>query len=76
MLRLIGADECIAENEDDYVDIAVRLATKPSFRKKIVKKILKNNDLLFENEKAVAEWERFFLEACEARGIPVPAVKS
>ncbi len=72
----IGVTDCIAETPDDYVDLAIRLATKPSFRKKIVEKILKNNDRLFENEKAISEWERFFLEACENKGLLVSAVQS
>ncbi len=69
-------EDCIAETPEEYVDIAVRLATDPSYRKKIVKKIAKNSPRLFENEKAVSEWQRFFLEACKSRGIPVPAAKS
>ncbi len=68
----IKVTDCIAKTPKEYVDIAVRLATKPSFRKKIVKKIEKNKDRLFENEKAVSEWERFFLEACKSRRIPKP----
>ena len=72
----IKVTDCIAETPKEYVDIAVRLATDPPYRKKIVKKLEKNKDRLFENEKAISEWERFFLEACEIRGISVPAAKS
>ncbi len=69
LYKHIGVTDCITETPDDYVDLAVRLATEPSFRKKIVKKILKNKDRLFENEKAISAWERFFLEACEDIGL-------
>lgn len=69
----IGVTDCIAETPDDYVDLAIRLATEPSFRNKIVEKILANNDRLFENQKAISEWERFFLEAWENRDLSVPA---
>ena len=72
----IGVKDLIAESPEQYVDLATRLATTASFRKKIVKKIEKNKDRLFENQKAISEWQRFFLEACETHGISVPAAKS
>ena len=65
----MGVTDCIAETPEEYVDLAIRLATKPSFRKKIVNRILENNHRLFENENAISEWERFFLEACERSGV-------
>lgn len=74
--RHMGVTDCIAETPADYIDLAIRLATEPSFRKKIVEKILKNNHRLFENEKAIDEWERFFLEACENKGISESAMRS
>ena len=61
--RHMGVTDCIAESPDDYVDLAVRLATGPTFRQEIVGRILANNHRLFDNTEAIREWERFFLEA-------------
>ena len=71
----LGVTDSVADSVDAYVDVALRLGTKASFRKKVRKKILANNHKLFDNEDAVREWERFFLEACAAKGIqPAAAV--
>ena len=71
----MGVEDCVAGSVDEYVDVALRLGTKPSFRKKVRKKILANNHKLFNNDAAVKEWERFFLEASAAKGIqPARAV--
>jgi len=71
----IGVNDCVTGSVDEYVDVAIRLGTKPSYRKKVSKKILENNYKLFNNAAAIKEWERFFLEACAAKGIqPAEAV--
>ena len=67
--KYMGVTDCVADSVDKYVGLALRLGTRPSFRKKVHKKILDNNHKLFNNDAAVKEWERFFLDACAAKGI-------
>ena len=71
----MGVTDGVADSIDKYVGLALRLGTRPTFRKKVRKKILANNHKLFNNEAAIREWERFFLVACAAKGIqPAAAV--
>jgi predicted O-linked N-acetylglucosamine transferase (SPINDLY family) len=63
MYRKMGMDECIAKDADDYVAIAVRLSTDPTFRAEVKAKILARNTALYEDQRVVREFERFFLEA-------------
>lgn len=67
--RQIGLTECIAKTPEEYVEMAVRLTCDPTHQKKVREKILERNDELFENAEAVREWERFFVEACKAKGV-------
>ena len=61
MYRKMGILECIAEDADDYVDIAVRLGCDRTFADDIKQRIAIRSAVLFENREVVAEFERFFL---------------
>jgi predicted O-linked N-acetylglucosamine transferase (SPINDLY family) len=70
MYRRIGVLDCIAENPQEYVEIAVRLGTGPEHRRRIRDKILANNHRLFESPDAVEEMQAFFREAVDRCGRP------
>jgi len=59
--RRMGINQCIAEDPDDYVDIAVRLGTDVDFRADVSAQIRAAGCLLFEDERAVRELEEVFL---------------
>ena len=59
--RRMGIMDCVAATQSDYVDIAVRIGTDPSYRGMLRKKILQNNAVLYENPEAVDEMVKFFL---------------
>ena len=61
--KQIGVMDCVVSTKAEYVKLAVRLGTDPRYRKKVKAKILKANSALYENERAVREMERFFLDA-------------
>jgi len=44
---------------EEYVDIAVRLATDGSFNKQIRDQIIAGQSRLFEDEETVRDWEKF-----------------
>jgi protein O-GlcNAc transferase len=52
--------DCIARDLNDYVDIAVRIATEPDLRHALSHKIQQHNAVLFENRRVLTEFERFF----------------
>jgi protein O-GlcNAc transferase len=55
--------DCIAENEEDYINIAVKLGTDPEYRKVIKDRITANCPVLFEDKAAVDELAEFFQKA-------------
>lgn len=71
MYRAMDIADATAADAADYVAIAVRLGTEPDARHDLSRRIAERNDVLFENRRVVAEFERFFREAharAEARG--------
>jgi predicted O-linked N-acetylglucosamine transferase (SPINDLY family) len=63
--RKLGVLDCVAADWDDYVKIAVRLATDHAWREDVRSRILASNHVLFENAGAVCELEEFFIEAVQ-----------
>ena len=63
MYRQMDMTDCIARDLADYVDIAVRIATEPDYRRELSQTIRQHNPVLFENRRVLAEFERFFTTA-------------
>lgn len=68
MYRKMGILECIARDDQDYVDIAVRLGTDRAYAGEIRRRILACNGVLFENPRVVREFERLFIAALRDAG--------
>jgi predicted O-linked N-acetylglucosamine transferase (SPINDLY family) len=64
--RLLGLGECIAATPEDYVRIAVRLASEPDFRAPIRRAIAERRDQLFGNITGTNELADFFESAALA----------
>jgi len=63
LYKQMNVYDCIADSEDDYINIAVKIATDKTLRNEISSKILQASDVLFENSKVIDEFERFFTDA-------------
>ena len=63
MYRKIGVLDCIARDPAEYVDIAVRLGCDRTAAAALRARILGRVGALFEDERVVREYERFFLHA-------------
>jgi predicted O-linked N-acetylglucosamine transferase (SPINDLY family) len=63
MYKQMGIMDCVAEDAESYVKIALRLTNERKWREEIVKKISTRCDVLFEDMEAVRELERFFERA-------------
>jgi predicted O-linked N-acetylglucosamine transferase (SPINDLY family) len=63
MYRKMGILECIATNLQQYVDIAVRIATDPTHAQMLRERIVARNHVLFEDHAVIDEFARFFVEA-------------
>ena len=64
MYRKMGLMQCVAQDAEDYVRIALSIATDRERRRQISNEILQRNYVLFEDMRAVREFERFFRESC------------
>jgi predicted O-linked N-acetylglucosamine transferase (SPINDLY family) len=60
MYQRMGIQDCIADSVQSYIHIALRLAHNTAARQAISSRILALNHKLFEDPRAVREWERFF----------------
>jgi predicted O-linked N-acetylglucosamine transferase (SPINDLY family) len=67
MYRRMELSECVAGDVAAYVDIAVRIGTEPDCRQALSRSILDRSPVLFENQRVVQEFERFFQQALPAR---------
>lgn len=64
--ELMGVDDSIAVDLDDYVDRAVQLGTNDDYRQFLCERIRETKELVFDRSSAVLEHERLFQEMCEA----------
>ena len=53
---IMGVEELVAEDEDDYVRIAVNVGTDRELRESMKERILANVGKLFEREEAIEAW--------------------
>ncbi|GEM_PF-236271 len=60
ILKMLGIEETIAYNEQEYIDIAVKLGLDSEFRNSVKEKIKLNQDRLFEDEECVKGLETFY----------------
>ena len=68
----MGYTDLVAETPEQYVDIAVRLATDEKFKSEVKGRIAETVPRAFDNQEAISEWERFFVEASAEKGIEAP----
>lgn len=60
MLKRLGAEDCIAESVDDYIDIAARLALDEAFRNRQVDLIRSGARSLYHDRSAIEGLEAFY----------------
>ena len=68
LYKQTGVMDCVANDTDSYVNIAVKLANDKAWRDEIKGKIRAGADVLYEDIEAVRELEGFFEWAVEAEG--------
>jgi CRISPR-associated protein Csy1 len=74
MLRLLGVDELVARDLDDYVAIASRLGRDPALRASLSQRITAAAPTLFSRDEPIRALEDFLLRAHANRGqTPFPA---
>jgi len=59
-LKMMGVTDTIAENEAEYIEIAVKLGLDPAWRSNIAERISQSLDQLFDDQACVAGLEAFY----------------
>ena len=62
-LRRVGLPELIAKDFDDYVDIAIRVASDKAYRATLSEKLKTTRMNLFNQMDVVTAWEEFFVSS-------------
>lgn len=62
ILRRMAMTELIANNETEYIDLAVKLVQDPSYRKAVQEKIADNRSILFDDQEPIRALEQFLIE--------------
>jgi protein O-GlcNAc transferase len=60
MLKILETTETIANNESEYIDIAVKLGLDPTWRARIVEKMRTRIDYLYNDQVCIQALEKFF----------------
>lgn len=66
-LKMIGVTDTIAEDEAEYIEIAVKLGLDLAWRQEIVEQIKARHDNLFEDKACVAGLEAFYQQVVQER---------
>ena len=65
MLEIIGVTDTIAKDEQDYINIAVKLGLDQEYKKSIIEKMQKNQHLLFDDQQCIVDLENFIQSAVQ-----------
>ena len=60
MLKVLGVTDTIANNEAEYIEIAVRLGLDQEWRNSIVKRMIQRHSYLFDDKTCVEALDAFF----------------
>jgi protein O-GlcNAc transferase len=63
MYKKMEMADCVATDEEKYVEIAVRICSDSGYRRDLKQTILERNGVLYENNAVTREFERFFTTA-------------
>ena len=56
----MSINDCIAKNEEQYVNIALKVANDKHYRKILKEEIENNSNILFENKAVIEEYTELF----------------
>lgn len=70
ILTRLGITETIAQQETEYIEIAIKLGVEGEWRQKIVDKIIKNSAILYDDQTCVTALEEFYREILSSKHEP------
>ncbi len=72
ILRNIDLQELIADSDEDYIELAVRLARDAAYRNAIRQRIASSRDALFYDASSIFAWEEFLITVTSKRNVISP----
>ncbi|MBE9037328.1 O-linked N-acetylglucosamine transferase, SPINDLY family protein [aff. Roholtiella sp. LEGE 12411] len=63
-LKMLGVTDTIAQNETEYINIAIKLGLDPALRRIIAQRVSQNHNRLFDDKACVAGLETFYKQVC------------
>ena len=63
ILKTLRLEETIATNEEEYIDLAIRLGKNSQLRQQLRNKIRDNHEYLFDNQQVIKALEQFYRQA-------------
>jgi predicted O-linked N-acetylglucosamine transferase (SPINDLY family)/glycosyltransferase involved in cell wall biosynthesis/ADP-heptose:LPS heptosyltransferase len=60
MLKILQVEETIANNKEEYIEIAIKLAKDPNWRLSIVQRMCDRHNVLFDDQISVRALEEFY----------------
>jgi protein O-GlcNAc transferase len=60
MLKCMELDELIAIDQDDYIEIAIKIGTDSAWRQQVVQRIITSSNSVFNMEKSLRQMESFY----------------
>ena len=66
ILKRIALDEYIARTDQEYIELAVRLAQDKPYRDQVSSKINKSRDFIYDEPKPIRALEEFLMKKCWA----------
>jgi len=67
ILKMLGVTETIAQNEAEYIEIAVRLGLDPQWRHEISQRMSKHHTKLYDDQTCVKALEEFYQQVVQER---------
>jgi predicted O-linked N-acetylglucosamine transferase (SPINDLY family) len=71
ILQMLGVTDTIAKNEDEYIEIAVKLGLETEWRKSIVEQMVTRHSYLYNDKTCVEALEDFYRRVVQ-EGLKVP----
>ena len=65
ILKRMALDECIATTDQEYIELAVRLAQDKPYRDQVRSKMNQNRDILYDDLEPIRVLEEFLVSAID-----------
>jgi predicted O-linked N-acetylglucosamine transferase (SPINDLY family) len=69
----MGMEELVGRTEEDYVQLAVRLAGDQPYRQRVRQELLQRQQVLFEDLEPIRALERFLIGVCRPATTAAPS---